>query len=80
MNISVSSVWQVLVAGGSGAAGGVSVGGGQGCPVPGTADSAMDPTQDTAEPIRKAGGALGSVFTEGQKMPASKRERREQRE
>jgi len=46
--------WQL---GEGGAAGGVSVGGGQGCPVPGIADSAMDPTEDTAEPISKAGGA-----------------------
>lgn len=44
---------------GSGAAGGVSVGGGQGCPMPGTVDSAMDPTQATAEPVSEAGGALG---------------------
>lgn len=70
---------QVLVAGGGGAAGGVSVGGGQGCPMPGPADSALDPMQDTAEPSAKLAELCASTFTKGQKTPESKRERREQR-
>ena len=47
-----------------------------GCPMPGTADSAMDPTQDPAEPIGRAGGALGRCIY-GRAENAREQEREE---